>query len=337
MAKTFDSLNRPLTDFRISVIDRCNFRCAYCMPADKFGEDYQFLPRRDLLTFDEITRIARIGVSLGVTKLRLTGGEPLLRPKLEDLVARLAALPDLDDLAITTNGYLLARAAQRLKDAGLMRVNVSLDSLDNAVFRRMNGDRADVETVLAGIRAAEAAGFAPIKINAVVQRGVNDHTLVDLAMFCREHGYIVRFIEYMDVGNINGWRLDEVVSAQEIVERIDAVVPLEPITGGDPSVVADRYQYRDGSGEIGVISSVTKPFCGDCTRLRLSPEGKLYTCLFGIAGTDLREPLRAGLPDEEITEIVRGTWVRRTDRYSEIRASAKPSSQHKVEMYHIGG
>ncbi len=331
-----DRLGRPFRDLRISVTDRCNFRCAYCMPEEVFGERYRFLPKSDLLTFEEIARVARVLIGLGARKIRLTGGEPLVRHQIERLVAQLAALDGLDDLTMTTNGYLLGQHAEALRDAGLKRVTVSLDSLDDAIFRRMNGGKAGVVPVLEGIAAARRAGLTPIKINAVVQRGVNDHTLVDLVRFCRERGYIARFIEYMDVGNLNGWRREDVVPAAEIVARIDATLPLEPIPSNYPGEVANRFRFRDGSGEIGVIASVTQPFCGSCTRLRLSPEGQLYTCLFGTQGTDVRGPLRAGATDDELAVLVSGVWQARTDRYSEIRASVN-SSGDKVEMFHIGG
>ncbi len=332
-----DKFHRPLRDLRISVTDRCNFRCTYCMPAEIYGERYQYLPKTELLTFEEIARLARIFVRLGVTKIRLTGGEPLVRQELEKLVAQLAQIDGIEDMALTTNGYLLPQNAQALKEAGLRRVTVSLDSLDDAVFRRMNGDRSGVRRVLDGIEAAERAGFHPIKINAVVQRGVNDHTVVDLARYAKARGDIARFIEYMDVGNLNGWSMDQVVPAREIVAMIDAAMPLEPIAPNYPGEVATRFRYRDGGGEIGVIASVTQPFCGGCTRLRLSPEGCLYTCLFANAGTDLKEPLRAGASDDEIEQIVQGIWRRRADRYSEIRTSLTHPRARKVEMYHIGG
>jgi cyclic pyranopterin phosphate synthase len=331
-----DQFNRHLKDLRISVTDRCNFRCPYCMPADIFGERYQFLPRADLLTFEEIARLTRVLIRLGVVKVRLTGGEPLVRQELEILVAQLAALEGVQDIALTTNGVLLPQKAQLLKDAGLHRVTVSLDSLDPDVFRRMNGNRADLKRVLLGIETAEAVGFAPIKINTVVQRGVNDHTLVDLARFCKERGYILRLIEYMDVGTLNGWKLDQVVPADEIVRLIHAEMPLEPVERNYRGEVAMRYRYLDGSGEIGLIASVTQPFCGACTRIRLSPEGSLYTCLFASQGTDLCEPLRSGASDDEIEQIVRNIWSSRVDRYSEIRSSLT-EPREKVEMFHIGG
>jgi len=332
-----DRIGRPFRDLRVSVTDRCNFLCTYCMPADVFGEHYHFLPKDQLLTFEEITRLSRVLVSLGARKIRLTGGEPLVRHSIETLVAQLASLSDVEDLAMTTNGYLLADKAQALRDAGLRRLTVSLDSLDDEVFKKLNGQRAEVRRILEGIAAAEAAGFAPIKINAVVQRGVNDHTVVNLARFCRERGYIARFIEYMDVGTLNGWQLEQVVPAGEIISMIDAELPLEPVESNYPGEVATRYRYRDGSGEIGVIASVTRPFCGSCTRLRLSPDGKLYTCLFGAAGTDLRQPMRAGASDDEIRQLVAGVWQRRDDRYSEIRTSQTAAHARKVEMYQIGG
>lgn len=332
-----DKFGRPLRDLRISVTDRCNFRCTYCMPAEIFGDSYKFLPKSEILTFEEITRLTRILVGLGIVKVRLTGGEPLVREQLEVLVAQLAQIESIEDLTMTTNGYLLPQKAQLLKDAGLQRVTVSLDSLDDAVFRRMNGNRSGVQRVLDGIEAAERAGLSPIKINAVVQSGVNDHTVVELARYCKDQGYIVRFIEYMDVGNLNGWRMDDVVPADEIVAMIDAEMPLEPIESNYRGEVAERYRYRDGSGEIGIIASVTRPFCGACTRMRLSPEGSIYTCLFATKGTDLRGPMRDGATDEELTQIILGVWGRRVDRYSEERFDQTEPRARKVEMYHIGG
>jgi cyclic pyranopterin phosphate synthase len=311
------------------------------MPEEIFGEKYHFLSRTQILSFEEITRLAGIMLQLGVSKLRLTGGEPLVRQRVDELVKQLAALPGADDLALTTNGVRLPLFAQKLKENGLQRVTVSLDSLDNEVFRRMNGQKANVSDVLEGIAAAEKAGLTPIKINCVVQRGVNDHTLVELARFCKERGYILRFIEFMDVGNQNGWRRDQVVSAQEIVERVDAAFPLRPLPRQYSSETALRYQYADGSGEMGVIASVTMPFCGDCTRLRLSPEGVIYTCLFATRGVDLKTPLRAGASDDDLKSLIAGTWLARTDRYSELRASFTDpdSGKHwqKIEMYYIGG
>ena len=332
-----DTFTRPFRDLRISVTDRCNFRCPYCMPAEIYGARYEFLPRADLLTFEEIARLTRILVRLGAVKARLTGGEPLVRNDVEKLVAQLAKIEGVEDLTLTTNGYLLDQKAQALKDAGLQRVTVSLDSLDDEVFKTMNGRGFGTEKVLKGIEAAERVGLVPIKVNTVVQREVNDHTVVDLARYFKERGHIVRFIEYMDVGNLNGWKLDQVVSGGEIVDRIDAEMPLEPIESNYPGEVARRYRYRDGAGEIGVITSVTSPFCGDCTRMRLSPDGTIFTCLFASTGTDLREPLRSGAGDDEIEAIVRRTWGARIDRYSEDRASLTEPRREKVEMYHIGG
>ncbi|MBZ0302301.1 MAG: GTP 3',8-cyclase MoaA [Anaerolineae bacterium] len=332
-----DQFKRPLRDLRISVTDRCNFRCTYCMPAEIFGEGYKFLPRDEILSFEEIERLTRIIVRAGAVKLRLTGGEPLVRQDIETLVAMLAEIDGVEDLAMTTNAYFLPQKAQALKDAGLQRVTISLDSLDEDVFQRMNGRRSSVQKVLDGIAAAEQAGFDPIKINTVVQRGVNDHTVVDLARFCKDHGYIVRFIEYMDVGTMNGWRMDDVVPADELVARIDAELPLEPIGKNYRGEVARRYRFRNGGGEIGLITSVTRPFCGACTRLRLSPEGQIFTCLFAGQGTDLRAPLRSGASDEELEQILRGTWHARNDRYSEERSELTEPRTEKVQMYHIGG
>ena len=334
-----DAFGRRLTDLRISVTDRCNFRCGYCMPEEIYGERYVFLPRQQLLTFDEITRLTRLFVELGVGKIRLTGGEPLLRPHLHKLVAQLDHVAGVHDLTLTTNGSLLARQAADLKAAGLDRVTVSLDSLDDAVFRRMNGDKLGVQPVLDAIRTAQDVGLWPIKVNAVVRRGVNDHTVVDLARHFRGTGVIVRFIEYMDVGNRNGWRLDDVVAAEEIVARIDAELPLEEIPPNYAGETALRYRYRDGAGEIGVIASVTRPFCGACTRLRLSADGSIFTCLFASRGTDLKGPLRAGASDDDLRAIIAGVWARRTDRYSEERTrfTELASNRPKVEMYQIGG
>jgi len=305
------------------------------MPADVFGEKYQFLKRAQVLTFEEITRLTRIIVKLGAIKVRLTGGEPLVRQDLPVLVRQLATLEGVEDIAMTTNGVLLPEHAQTLKEAGLARVTVSLDSLDNAIFRRMNGDKADVDTVLQGIKSAENAGLTPIKINAVVQRGINDDTLIDLVRFCKDNGYTLRLIEYMDVGNKNGWKLEDVVPAKEMIEQIHAVLPLEPMARAYNSETALRYRYLDGAGELGVIASVTKPFCGDCSRMRLSPEGFIYTCLFATSGTDLKTPLRDGASDDDIEAIIRNTWGKRIDRYSEIRTSESPKD--KIEMYYIGG
>ena len=332
-----DTFERPLRDLRISVTDRCNFRCTYCMPAEIYGERYKFLTRAQLLSFEEIVRIAKVVAGLGAVKTRLTGGEPLVRSQVTDLVRMLAGVAGTGDLTMTTNGYLLPKHARGLKDAGLKRVTVSLDTLDDAVFRRMNGRNFGVESVLAGIEAAAAADLTPIKINSVVQRGVNDHTVVELARHFQGSGHILRFIEFMDVGTLNDWKMESVVPSSEIVERIDAEMPLEPVPPSYPGEVATRYAYTDGSGEIGVISSVTKPFCGDCTRLRLSPEGELFTCLFGSTGTDLRTPLRNGASDDDLGQILRKVWMGRTDRYSEQRTSLTKPRPGKVEMYHIGG
>src|SRR5213594_1312688 len=330
-----DTLGRPLHDLRISVTDRCNFRCVYCMPKEIFGKDYQFLPRSEILTFEEIERLVRIFVSLGVRKIRLTGGEPLVRRELERLVEKLAKIGDLD-LTLTTNGSLLAQKARTLADAGLRRVTVSLDSLDDATFRSMNDVDFPVAKVLDGIDAARAAGLAPIKINMVTKRGVNESSIVPMARYFKGTGMTLRFIEFMDVGSTNGWRLDDVVPAREIVAMIDREMPLEPLLAGYRGEVAARYRYRDGGGEIGVISSVTQPFCADCTRARLTAEGRLFTCLFAAAGHDLRRRLRAGGSDEELEAFLRRVWGKRADRYSELRTAETPA-RPKVEMSHIGG
>ena len=340
-----DTLKRPLRDLRISVTDRCNFRCPYCMPAEVFGERYKFLSKAEMLSFEEITRLASLFVGLGVTKLRITGGEPLVRADLETLVAMLAGIPGVQDTAMTTNGYVLAPHAQPLKDAGLSRVTVSLDSLDEEIFGKLNGLGHSVDRVLEGIRAADDAGLTPIKINSVVVRGVNDHTIVDLARWCKERGYIARFIEYMDVGSLNGWDESQVVPAREILDRINQELPIEPASPNYTGEVAQRWRFKDGQGEMGVIASVTAPFCGDCTRARLATDGKLYTCLFGTEGTDLMGPMRDGATDAELTAIIDGVWNRREDRYSELRASlrralsvtAKDGAPRKVEMFKIGG
>ena len=334
-----DTLGRPMRDLRISVTDRCNFRCPYCMPAELFGEAYEFLPREEILTFEEISRLVAIFAGLGVNKARITGGEPLLRTDLHRLVGMLSRTEGIDDVTLTTNGYLLSQQSQALRDAGLHRVTVSLDSLDEDVFKEMNGRGFGTRRILHAIQQAHEVGLSPIKINAVVQKGVNDHTLVDLARHFKGTGHIVRFIEYMDVGNRNGWKLDQVVSAAEIVQRIDEQMPLEPIESNYHGEVAQRYRYKDGGGEIGVIASVTQAFCASCTRARLSTDGKIYTCLFASQGVDLRGPLRAGASDDELREIVGGIWRRRADRYSEERAELAPSQNgpQKVEMFQIGG
>ncbi len=334
-----DTMNRSMRDLRISVTDRCNFRCPYCMPAEIFGEAYEFLPRDEILTFEEITRLTGLFAEFGVTKARITGGEPLLRTDLPRLISQIAAIDGLTDVTLTTNGYLLAQQAQVLKDAGLHRITVSLDSIDDEVFKRMNGRGFGARRVLHAIQGAAEAGLSPIKINAVVQRGVNDHTIVDTARHFKGSGHIVRFIEYMDVGNRNGWKLDEVVSADEIISRIDAEMPLDAAPGNYSGEVAERYRYRDGSGEIGVIASVTRPFCGGCTRLRLSTDGQLFTCLFATRGLSLRNPMRDGADDDELRKLIAGVWTHRADRYSEERAAATPDMPRpaKIEMYQIGG
>jgi cyclic pyranopterin phosphate synthase len=329
-----DTLGRPVRDLRISVTDRCNFRCTYCMPKTVFGQDYRFMDRKELLTFEELERVARVFAGLGVEKIRLTGGEPLLRKELETLVERLRTIDGLD-LTLTTNASLLARKAETLRAAGLDRVNVSLDSLDDATFRAMNDVEFPVTRVLEGIEAAAGAGL-PVKVNAVVKRGVNDDGVVEMARHFRGTGHGLRFIEYMDVGATNGWRLDDVVPATEIVERIGTVFPLEPIDPAYRGEVARRFRYRDGAGEIGVIASVTQPFCGDCTRARISAEGKLYTCLFAVRGTDLRALLRGGASDDDLRDAIAGVWARRTDRYSEIR-TGRTSALPRIEMSYIGG
>lgn len=331
-----DTLGRPLRDLRISVTDRCNFRCTYCMPRQAFGRGFQFLARTEILTFEETTRLARIFVACGVGKVRITGGEPLLRRDLEKLIAMLAGIDGLRDLTLTSNGSLLKWKARALKEAGLGRITVSLDSLDNDVFKAMNDVDFPVKRVLEGIEAAVEAGLAPVKVNMVVKKGLNDHNVVQMARYFRDRGQIVRFIEYMDVGNTNGWRLDEVVPAGDIVRAINAQMPLEPLDPEYRGEVAKRYRYKDGSGEIGVIASVTHPFCGDCTRARLSADGKLYTCLFATKGHDLRSLLRGGSTDEEIAEFLRSVWKARDDRYSELRSSQTPDLP-KVEMSYVGG
>jgi GTP 3',8-cyclase len=332
--RVLDTLGRSLRDVRISVTDRCNFRCVYCMPKEVFGRDHRFLPRRELLTFEEIERVSRVLVGLGAQKLRITGGEPLLRRDLEVLVAQLRGLGDLD-VTLTTNGALLARKAQVLADAGLSRVTVSLDSLDDQVFRAMNDVDFPVARVLGGIDAASEAGL-PVKVNVVVKRGVNEGSVLEMARRFRGTGHDVRFIEFMDVGATNGWRLDDVVPATEIVRMIGAEFPVEPVEPAYRGEVASRYRYLDGQGEIGVIASVTQPFCGDCTRIRLSADGKLYTCLFAVRGHDVRSILRSGAEDTELDAAIRAIWERRTDRYSELRTE-ETARLRKVEMSYIGG
>jgi cyclic pyranopterin phosphate synthase len=337
-----DRLDRRLHDLRISVTDRCNFRCPYCMPAEVYGETYRFLPRPELLTFEEIERLARRFVELGVEKIRITGGEPLLRHGLDRLVEKLAAIPGVADLTLTTNGYLLAQQADALARAGLRRITVSLDSHDEEVFRRMSGRDFGPARVLEGIAAAQEAGLAPIKINCVVQKGVNDHQIVDLARHFRGTGHIARFIEFMDVGTLNRWDLSQVVTAREIIDRIGAVFPLEPLGANYAGEVAERWRYADGAGEIGVIASVSQPFCRGCTRARLTIDGKLVTCLFAAGGADLRAPLRAGASDDSLRDQIAAVWLRRTDRYSEERLALTDDGGHvaprrKIEMYQVGG
>jgi GTP 3',8-cyclase len=333
MADALDLFGRPLRDLRISVTDRCNFRCTYCMPKEVYGRDHRFLDRKELLSFEEITRLAGTFVGLGTRKLRITGGEPLVRRDVEHLIEQLATLGA--ELTLTTNASLLAAKAQALADAGLSRITVSLDALDDATFRRLNDVDFPVARVLEGIDAATAAGL-PVKVNAVVKRGVNDDQIVPMAAFFRERGQTLRFIEYMDVGNTNGWRLDDVVPAAEIVATLDAAFGVEPVDAGYRGEVAQRWRYRDGSGEVGVITSVTQPFCADCTRARLSAEGKLFTCLFAVRGNDLRALVRGGASDAELEEAVRAIWSGRSDRYSELR-SAATTGLDKVEMSYIGG
>ena len=330
-----DRRGRALRDLRISVTDRCNFRCVYCMPKEVFGKDYAFLERKDILTFEEIARLAAVFSGLGVEKIRLTGGEPLVRRNLEQLIGMLSRIPGLD-LTLTTNGSLLRQKAGALKAAGLNRVTVSLDALDDAVFKRMNDVDFPAARVLEGIDAAAAAGLAPVKINMVVKRGENENEILPMARFFRGSGHVLRFIEYMDVGHTNGWRMDDVVSAREIVSMIDREFPLEQVDPNYTGEVAERWRYRDGSGEIGVIASVTQAFCRDCTRARISTEGKLYTCLFATGGHDLRALLRGGAADGEIRDAVAAIWSKRSDRYSEIRTS-HTAKLEKIEMSYIGG
>ncbi len=330
-----DTFGRPIHDLRISITDRCNFRCVYCMPKEVFGRDYAFLARKEILTFEEIYRLSRIVANLGVRKIRLTGGEPLVRRDMEQLVEMLGSIPDLD-LTLTTNGSLLAQKAPALKRAGLKRVTISLDSLDDRVFAVMNDVDFPVERVLEGIEAARAAGLTPIKINMVVKRGINEQSILPMARHFHGTEYVLRFIEYMDVGSTNGWRLDDVVPARDIIAMINAEMPMEPLEPNYQGEVAKRWRYKDGQGEVGFITSVTQPFCGDCTRARLSAEGRLYTCLFANNGFDLRRLLRGGASDEEISEAIAAIWRRREDRYSEIRSS-ETAALPKVEMSYIGG
>lgn len=337
-APLLDQRGRALRDLRISVMDRCNFRCTYCMPAAVYGEHFRFQRNDERLSFDEIERLCRLAAGLGIGKLRLTGGEPLLRPHLAELVARLRRIDGIDELAMTTNGVLLTRHAAALRDAGLDRVTISLDTLDPALFHRMSGQRGALEDVLAGIEAAQAAGFpGGIKLNAVIRRGQNEHGVLDLVERFRGSGIVLRFIEYMDVGNRNDWTADAVVPSRELIERIDARRPLEALPAHYHGEVANRFRFRDGAGEIGVIASISAPFCGDCTRARLSSEGTLYTCLFATGGTDFRGPLRDGASDETLHRMLRNVWQQRTDRYSEERGEQRQRARRKIEMHYIGG
>jgi cyclic pyranopterin phosphate synthase len=335
-SKPLDVFSRPLRDLRISVTDRCNFRCVYCMPKEVFGRDFQFLERAELLSFEEICRLARIFVDLGVEKIRLTGGEPLVRKDVERLVAGLSRIPGLKDIALTTNGSMLAVKSEALAEAGLRRVTVSLDALDDATFRAMNDTGFPVARVLSGIEAAHKAGLGPIKINMVVKRGVNDDQVLPMAEYFRYSPYVLRFIEYMDVGTTNGWRLDDVLPADAILSTLQQKWELEPLKADRPGEVATRYRYQDGRGEIGIISSVSRPFCSTCVRARLSAKGELYTCLFGAAGHDLRSLVRDGSSDADLREHIAQIWGRRVDRYSEIRAS-NTQARKRVEMSYIGG
>jgi cyclic pyranopterin phosphate synthase len=352
MPATFDRLSRPLSDLRVSVTDRCNLRCPYCLPREAFERGFSFMPRSELLTFEEIVRVCRVFARMGVSKIRLTGGEPLLRRDLEQLVAMLATVDGVEDIALTTNGTLLAGKAQQLKEAGLRRATVSLDALDARVFQAMSGVRLSLAAVLAGIDAAGEAGLGPVKINTVVRRGVNDHCVLQIAEHFRHRPETLRFIEYMDVGSTNGWQADEVVPASELVAAIEARWPLEALSPARVGEVATRYRYRDGAGEIGFIRSVSRPFCGDCTRARMSAEGKLYTCLFATDGVDLRAILREGLSDGALEERLRSTWQARTDRYSaerfarahahgvleqNRRSGAPDAGVSRIEMSYIGG
>ncbi len=335
----YDKFNRPLHDLRISVIDRCNFRCRYCMPEDEFAKNYTFLKKMEWLSFEEIVRLTKIFVRLGTSKVRLTGGEPLLRPNLDRVITELLAIPGVKDLALTTNGLLLAQQAEKLKESGLTRLTVSLDTLDNKIFQRMNGGRGSVAHILAAIQEAGRVGFDAIKINTVVQKGINDHTLLDLVEYFRGTKHVIRFIEFMDVGNCNHWQSEYVLPSAEIVRLIARRYPLRALGANYDGEVAERYVYQDGKGEIGFISSVTQPFCGSCSRARLSTDGKIFTCLFAGHGTDLRTPLRAGASDAELTALIQNVWQNRTDRYSEERSSFLTSHQNisKVEMFQIGG
>ena len=332
-----DSLQRPLRDLRISVTDRCNFRCVYCMPRDVFGPDFAFLPRAEILSFEEIERLTHIFVDLGVRKLRITGGEPTVRHELETLIGMLSAIDGVEDIAMTTNGVLLPFKAQALKDAGLERITVSLDAINESTFQTMNGVGFPVSRVLEGIEAAEDAGLSPIKVNMVVKRGLNDHEVLRMADHFRHSGHILRFIEFMDVGTTNGWRLDDVVPAKEIIDRVHQQWPVELLDPNYTGEVANRYRYTDGGGEIGVVASVTEPFCRTCTRARLTADGELFTCLFGAQGRDLKRLLRSGASDAQIKEELTGIWRRRGDRYSELRTQETAELAPKAEMSRLGG
>ncbi len=337
MTELNDQYHRTMRDLRISVTDRCNFRCTYCMPKEVFNSKYQFLVRDDLLSFEEITRLAELFSRNGVSKLRLTGGEPLLRKNLDVLISELAKIPKISDIALTTNASLLTlEKARLLKNSGLHRLTVSLDAIDQDTFMHMNDRNVSVQTVLDGIDNARSAGFESIKVNMVVQKGVNENDILPMAKYFKGTGNILRFIEYMDVGNTNGWDLDQVISGQEIIKCINAQLPIEPVDAQYRGEVAKRWRYKDGSGEVGVITSVTQAFCGDCNRIRLSAEGSIYTCLFASKGVDLRRLLREGASDEYINEVIANTWRDRTDRYSELRGKGT-SEVHKVEMSYIGG
>ncbi|MBX3047446.1 MAG: GTP 3',8-cyclase MoaA [Anaerolineales bacterium] len=336
MSTLVDTFARPLHDLRISVTDRCNFRCTYCMPKEVFGKQYQFLPQEQLLSFDEIEQLTRAFVALGVRKVRLTGGEPLMRKDLESLIARLAAVPGVQDIALTTNGSFPLERVHSLKAAGLKRMTVSLDALDDETFKRMNDVDFPVERVLEWIAESARAGFAPVKVNMVVKRGVNEHAILPMARYFRQHGHILRLIEYMDVGHSNGWRMDDVLTARQMVDIIQAELPLEPLEANYRGEVAERYRYADGSGEIGIIASVSQPFCGDCSRARISADGRLFTCLFAVGGADLRGLLRRGADNAALQAAIAAVWQKRTDRYSELR-SANTAALPKVEMSYIGG